>query len=102
MTNNTATPRPWRVEENNGVSHFIVTDDFNEQESEGYIVAQTRDSKESKANAELIVNAVNSHDELIEALKVCEKCFNQKMGLTIGEAEAYSYIKQALKSAGEI
>ncbi len=57
-----ATPRPWNVE--NGV---------NIQDSNFYGIAHTRvDSKlsvhEQTANAELIVRAVNSYDELIEIL----------------------------------
>lgn len=87
-----ATPRPWRVHENGGDATWLTIlqgawdISHNDAENPG-VVASARYSgmspAENRANAELIVRAVNSHDQLVEALKAVQRLdyFREHNGL---------------------
>lgn len=58
------TPRPWKIDDNPQLPLGIIQDD-----EDGYGIAEfAYDHAKDRANAELIVRAVNCHDELIEAV----------------------------------
>lgn len=71
-----ATPRPWTMEEHEGIARWytVLRGAVDVGPREKYDpIAHTRYSAlhpdEDKANAELIVRAVNAHDELVAALE---------------------------------
>ena len=82
MTNDKATPRPWRAAKEN--DEFLVLPD-----AEGGTIASVfgDNQKEQKANASLIVKAVNNFDVLLEA------CKEAKRILTSGELNNVKNIK---------
>jgi hypothetical protein len=77
MENNRHTPIPWYIEGESGNPHeaYIIVGDkqgstiawtsnsFDDSSNEEYI------SEEDTANAQFIIRACNSHDELLEALE---------------------------------
>jgi len=80
MSNDKATPRPWRVDEGNLIfgadygnlifgadyGHLIFGADYS---GVGDTCVSADDYDTQMANAALIVKAVNMHDRLVEALK---------------------------------
>lgn len=85
------TPLPWKTEGRHILSSKENFPDFiaicGRLDTEPH-------SEENKANAELIIRAVNSHDALVEALRIAE------MGLR-GEYPHYTHKIPSAKSARE-
>lgn len=96
------TKTPWQLLENNGVSHFVATEGFDEDNSTwGEIICQTRDSARSKENAAHIVKCVNMHDQLVALIVKMSDLIEANHGWnTTGISQ--QDVDQALKSAGEI
>jgi len=59
-----ATPRPWAVNHTR-----VESRDEHGVANDGWIVADCKYGPDGEANAELIVCAVNCHDELVEFLR---------------------------------
>jgi hypothetical protein len=74
MKNDLATPRPWTLEHKEfmgcGFNVWKIFDEYGERE---IAVSTLVDDAEQKANAELIVRAVNNLDALIEVCRAAEK-----------------------------
>ena len=75
--NDKATPRPWELSTENQ-TRILPTKILNEEIGDDFCIATTADDhyspdepdeESAKANAELIVMAVNSHDALVDALQ---------------------------------
>lgn len=95
-----ATARPWRVADDGRLGHII--------DSQGDTIAQTQmlvaDPRHEKrsANANLIVQTVNSHTALVEALKLfvaMDKC-NYELE-TMRRSGLFEQVEAALKLARE-
>ena len=76
MTHDNATPRPWKMDDKTKVFQQlalggIAIKSYKREYDEYCAFAQMSgtDKEEAYANASLIVLAVNSHDELLSALK---------------------------------
>ena len=97
MTKDNATPRPWKVSD---LDKFrIVADD-----NAGRYVAITyhdmlHNTEMNEANAQLIVKAVNCHDELVEALKLSYRSLTIDSDMEKDFAVEIKKIKQALAKA---
>lgn len=83
-----ATPRPWYMEELNPDEFDITT-----RQGGKTIAMVDCDAEECKANASLIVRAVNAHDALVEALKNARDLLIEKRILV---PETAIKIKQAI------
>ena len=97
MTKDNATPRPWKVSDLNKCR--IVADD-----NAGRYVAITyhdmlHNTEMNEANAQLIVKAVNCHDELVEALKLSYRSLTIDSDMEKDFAVEIKKIKQALAKA---
>jgi coenzyme F420-reducing hydrogenase delta subunit len=88
------TPTPWRVKSRTTQGQF-VTDTLIVNDKE-HVIAKLH--CEAQANSAFIVQAVNSHDALVAALKVAE-CEIQKGG-TVDREIVLQRISEALKLAG--
>ena len=86
MADTKHTPLNWVQNGNNGI-----------HTEQGNCIATT-DGENRKANAELIVKAVNSHGRLIEALKLARKQM-LKGEITVDNADAYNTIDNAIKDS---
>lgn len=107
MTNNTATPRPWAITERHATQNVRDPMFWEKDVIKGGIrVAKCAGfgKNEAEANAQLIVKAVNSHEKLVEALKIAEWMIttNQEYRPLQKNTEYMEEIREALKSAGEI
>ena len=72
MKRDEATARPWKlVDDTNGV--IIGADDYDVALTDAWNVATKRTSDENRANAELIVTAVNERPTLLAALEEAKK-----------------------------
>lgn len=90
-----ATSRPWAVGGTFPASSFIV---------EGSDVIAKCDSRDHRANAELIVRAVNSHEALVEALKALLEDYMAFLGDGVTEAnepDLVTRVRAALALAEE-
>lgn len=99
MKNSKATPRPWSLGEYGGINGSGIAIDWDNglsgMANAGVMVAQIPNKNEtSLANAELIVRAVNSHDELIETLKQAWAC--------IEHIKDQPYLEAAIETMKEI
>ncbi len=92
MANDKATPRPWEYDKDGFIHHntTILGEVFNKD----------NDFELFKANANLIVKAVNCHDELVEALKYALEMARQG-AIPNDDDSWYKEAKQALAKAGE-
>ena len=96
-----ATARPWKI----GPSH---TNDWAIRETSPdnecvAITVEVSPFEAAKANAELIVRAVNSHDQVVEALKLAAKYVNKMVAddvkMAIPPANALRVIELAIRQA---
>lgn len=67
LTMSTHTPGPWRVVHTADDRTFIDTEESNDN----FIAQVDRNVTEYEANAAFIVRACNSHEAILEALKLC-------------------------------
>lgn len=107
--NNQSTPRPWHytgtsVSALNFCARWINGPDLLGQPA----IAVGETAMEAEANADLIVKAVNLHDELVEALEFSRlivnsyRADNKGTGLwTESDENDYKKIEQALSKAKE-
>lgn len=78
-----ATKRPWIIKPHHGYKS-LKTDIYSSNSPD--TLATTgffgRTDQETEANAELIVRAVNCHDELVKAVDLLFYCYNEGAKLT--------------------
>lgn len=60
-------PRVWRTRRSAG--HIAITTGMPGRDLEVLCIVETEDNPEAEADAEMIVRAVNAHDELVAALR---------------------------------
>lgn len=97
-----ATPRPWKFLGHDGLLHgkpiYSMTVDKDEATIyvDGFSIADVFiGNKEGKANAELIVRAVNSHDALLDACKFVLQEWNEPESAP----ECIELLQRAIKQA---
>lgn len=104
MTNTPHTPVPWEI------NKFQSYDDCNKLRDRLSIVTKNKQANGTKyhislltvgqeinaeANAEFICRAVNNHDKLLEALKLC----HEQLSLYVADCEQSAEDKEALDAA---
>lgn len=86
-----ATSRPWEA-----IGRYVC-------EKDGLAIADcgsfTKNIEKSKANAELIVRAVNCHEELVEALEQHLKDYSKEQWNQVGGDEYQIKLEDLLKRA---
>lgn len=94
-----ATPRPWQTVTLDG-DVYLQMGNGKEKNSYNGLLAKIGEplGADKKANAELIVRAVNAHDALVWALQRVENwmSINQHYGVLLDD------VREALKQAGEV
>lgn len=100
MTQSKHTPTPWRYKhstrpDNTGGYDTAIIDIKNKIIAETFQNVDEGDSRDSKANAELIVKAVNCHDELIEAITLAIGLLQDNQPSKV-DHHALEVLKQAL------